>query len=146
GGTAATGLSGRYDRFCVASEGYRDLFVGRGAPRDRVVVTGIPNFDNCARYLRNQFPERDYLLCCTSDTRETWKRDDRPRFIKRVVELAAGRPVIFKLHPNENWTRSRGEIERFAPGAKVFTSGSAEEMVANCSVLVCQYSSLAFVG
>jgi hypothetical protein len=28
----------------------------------------------------------------------------------------------------------------------VFTTGSAEEMVANASVLICQYSTLAFVG
>jgi hypothetical protein len=45
-GTARTGLSGVYEKFCVASEGYRDLFVTRGARRERLVVTGIPNFDD----------------------------------------------------------------------------------------------------
>src|SRR5262245_45518468 len=46
-GTATTGLSRAYLRFCVASEGYRELFVANGAPAERVVVTGIPNFDDC---------------------------------------------------------------------------------------------------
>jgi hypothetical protein len=145
-GTAFTGASNLYDRFCVASEGYRDLFVSRGADPAKVVVTGIPNFDNCARYRDNAIADRGYVLVCTSDARETMKFDNRKKFIARAVEIAAGRPLVFKLHPNESWDRSRAEIERWAPGAKVYTSGSAEEMVANADVLVCQYSTLAFVG
>jgi hypothetical protein len=145
-GTAWTGTSNQYDRFCAASEGYRDHFIARGAEADKIVVTGIPNFDNCARYLKNDFPERDYVLVCTSDTRETLKFDNRKRFIQRAVEIAAGRPLFFKLHPNENWERSTREIARWAPGARVYTSGSAEEMVANARVVICQYSTLAFVA
>jgi hypothetical protein len=147
-GTAFTGTSNLYDRFCVASEGYRDLFAKRGVDPAKMVVTGIPNFDNCARYRDNAIVDRGYVLCCTSDARETMKPDNRKRFIRRAVELAKakGRPLVFKLHPNEKWDRSRAEIERWAPGAQVHTSGSAEEMVANADVLVCQYSTLAFVG
>jgi len=145
-GTSGTGTSGLYDRFCVASEGYRDLFVGKGAPADRIVVTGIPNFDDCASYRQNDFHYRDYVLVCTSDTRETLKRDDRPAFIRRCVEIAAGRQLIFKLHPNERTDRNVREIERHAPGALIYTSGSAEEMVANCSTLIVQFSTLAYVG
>jgi hypothetical protein len=145
-GTANTGLSNRYDRFCVASPGYLDLFVHRGAHRDKLIVTGIPNFDDCKRYLQNDFPHRDYVLVCTSDTRETAKIDNRKKFIRRCVEIAAGRQLIFKLHPNENWTRNTREINKYAPGALVYTSGSAEEMVANSQVLIVQYSTLAFVG
>src|SRR5262245_4894390 len=44
--TAMTGLSHAYARFCVASEGYRDLFAGKGVPPEAMVVTGIPNFDD----------------------------------------------------------------------------------------------------
>jgi hypothetical protein len=145
-GTSGTGLSGLYDRFCVASAGYRDLFVGRGADPHRLVVTGIPNFDDCRAYLQNDFPHRDYVLVCTSDTRETLKFDNRRKFIRRCVEIAAGRQLIFKLHPNENWERNTREINRWAPGALVYTRGSAEEMVANAQVLVVQYSTLAYVG
>src|SRR5580704_17793953 len=70
-GTALTGQSGRYDRFCVASAGYRDLFISRGADPRKLVVTGIPNFDDCARLADNRFPHRGYVLVCTSDARET---------------------------------------------------------------------------
>jgi hypothetical protein len=146
GGTAATGLSGRYDRFCVASDGYRDYFARQGAPRERLVVTGIPNFDDCAQYLRQPFAHRGYVLVCTSDARETLKRDDRDRFLSRVVGIAQGRPLIFKLHPNEQPARALAEIARHAPRARVYTEGSAEVMVAHCDELVTQWSSLAFVG
>lgn len=145
-GTAGTGTSGIYDRFCVASDGYRELFLRKGAPAERTVVTGIPNFDDCASYARNDFPHRDYVLVCTSDTRETFKRDDRKAFLRRCVAIAAGRQLIFKLHPNEKFTRNTREIEEHAPGALIYTKGSAEEMVANCAVLVVQYSTLAYVG
>jgi hypothetical protein len=145
-GTAGTGTSGLYDRFCVASDGYRDLFIRKGAPAERIVVTGIPNFDDCASYRNNDFPHRDYVLVCTSDTRETFKRDDRPRFIRDCVTMAAGRQLIFKLHPNENHARNTREIETHAPGALIYTTGSAEEMVANCRTLIVQYSTLAYVG
>jgi hypothetical protein len=145
-GTAGTGTSGLYDRFCVASEGYRDLFIQKGAAADRMVITGIPNFDDCASYADNCFPYRDYVLACTSDTRETFKRDDRPEFIKRCVRVADGRPLIFKLHPNEDFERNTREIREEVPDALVYTSGSAEEMVANCNVLIVQYSTLAYVG
>jgi len=145
-GTAATGLSGKYQRFCVASQGYRELFVERGAPAQRVVVTGIPNFDNCEAFLQNDFPHRGYVLVCTSDSRETFKYDDRAAFIRRSLEIANHRQLVFKLHPNENVTRARREIAQLAPEALTFADGPTDAMVANCSVLVTQWSSVAFVG
>jgi hypothetical protein len=145
-GTATTGLSNLYERFCVASEGYRQHFISEGAPAHRVVVTGMPNFDDCQRYYENDFPHRGYVLACTSDARETLKGDDRRSFIASVLIAAQGRKIIFKLHPNENVPRATAEIEEWAPGALVYSTGSAEQMVANCDVLVTQYSSLSFVG
>ena len=144
--TAATGLSDQYDFFCVASAGYRDLFIRKGVSPEKVLITGIPNFDNCAKYLDNQFPCQNFVLVCTSDGRETFKADDRREFIRKAVAIANGRQLIFKLHPNENSRRATREITRHAPGALVYSSGNAEEMVANCDVLVTQYSSTAYVG
>ncbi len=144
--TSTTGLSLAYRRFCVASEGYRRLFMAKGIPAERLVVTGIPNFDDCAEYSRNDFPLRGYVLVCTSDTRETLKWDRRRRFLRRCVAIAAGRPLVFKLHPNENWDRATREIREVAPDALVFGEGNAEEMVANCDVLLTQYSTLTYVG
>lgn len=145
-GTAATGLSGLYDCFCVASEGYRQQFIAYGAPAERVVATGMPNFDDCARFLDNDFPYRGYVLACTSDARETLKLEDRRAFIAKAVRIADGRPLIFKLHPNENRQRATSEINAWAPGARVFASGPTEHMVANCDVLITQFSSVVFVG
>ena len=145
-GTSTTGQSHAYERLCVASEGYRDHFVSRGVPAERVVVTGIPNFDDCRRYLDNDFPHRGYVLVCTSDARETLKRDDRPAFLRRTLEIAAGRQLVYKLHPNENAARATAEIRALAPQALVYATGSAEHMIANCAALVTQYSSTVFVG
>jgi len=145
-GTSTFGLSGQYSLLCAASEGYRQEFARRGADLSKIIVTGIPNFDDCDRYRKNNFPFKGYMLCCTSDTREVFWFEDRKGFIERAVKIANGRQIIFKLHPNEKVDRATREIERWAPGSLVYTSGSAEEMVANCSVLMCSYSSVAHVG
>ncbi|HUK91678.1 MAG TPA: glycosyltransferase [Blastocatellia bacterium] len=144
--TAATGLSHCYDRFCVASEGYRDHFVRKGIDPGRVVVTGIPNFDNCSRFLDNDFPHKGYVLVCTSDARETFKFDDRKKFIRKAADIATGRQLIFKLHPNERAPRAEKEIRSIAPDALIFQAGNTEEMIANCDVLITQYSSTVYVG
>jgi hypothetical protein len=145
-GTALTGESGLYARFCAASDGYRERLRALGVPSERVVVTGIPGFDDCRRYLDNDFPHRGYVLVCTSDGRETLKRDDRAHLIRRALGIAAGRRLIFKLHPNENEPLRREEIHALAPDALVLQRGSAEEMIANSEVLVTEWSSTVFVG
>ena len=122
-GTAWTGASNLYDRFCVASEGYRDLFVRKGADPAKIVVTGIPNFDDCARYRQNDFPHRDYVLCCTSDARETYKLDNRKRFIRRAPGASpAGARCSSSCTPTRTGRAAPAEIERWAPGARVFTT------------------------
>jgi len=144
--TSATGLSNRYNRFCVASEGYRDLFVRKGVRQEKIEVTGIPNFDDCRKFIENNFPHKHFVLVCTSDSRETFAYENRKKFIEKSVRIAAGRQLIFKLHPNENVERATREINSYAPGALVYTDGKAEEMVANCDALITRYSSTVYVG
>ena len=144
--TAVFGLTKRYEKFCVASEGYRRQFLAEGIAPDKLVVTGIPNFDDFARFRDNDFPHQGYVLVCTSDGRETMMKVDRPALLRRSVEMAAGRQIIFKLHPNENVERATREIRAIAPDALVFADGNAEEMVANCDVLITEHSSLTFCG
>ena len=144
--TSATGLSDCYDKFCVASDGFRDLFVLRGVRPNKLVVTGLPNFSRCQAFLDNSFPYRSYALVCTSDSRETFKLHNRRAFLRHARQLADGRQIIVKLHPNERFSRASREVQDEIPGALVFTTGSAEEMVANCSVLVTEWSSTALVG
>ncbi len=144
--TSTTGLSHVYHKFCVASEGYRDLFVKKGVRPEKIAVTGIPNFDNARQYLDNDFPHRNYVLVATSDARETFKFDNRKAFLKKTLSIAGDRQIIFKLHPNENVRRSSAEITKCAPHALIFHAGNAHHMVANCNTLITQYSSLAFTG
>ena len=144
--TSTTGLSDAYETFCVASAGYRDLFIKKGVKAEKITVTGIPNFDNVKKYLRNSFPYKNYVLAATSDMRETFRFDNRKSFIKTVFAVADGRQVIFKLHPNEKYRRAKREIEKYAPGALVFADGNTAEMIANCDVLVTQLSTVIYIG
>jgi len=106
----------------------------------------MPNFDNCERFLANDFPHSNYVLACTSDARETLKLEDRRGFIRKCLQIAGDRPLFFKLHPNENAVRAASEIKTWAPGARIFATGPTEQMVANCDVLITQFSSVVFVG
>src|SRR5215510_1415422 len=99
--TAAFGLSDGYEVFCVASPGARELFRAKGVRSEKMVVTGISNFDNVGAYMNNDFPHRNFVLICTSNARETFKYHDRMRFLRDALDIADGRRVIFKLHPAE---------------------------------------------
>ncbi len=146
GGTAATGLSDLYEIFCVASEGYRDLFIRKGVKPEKIRVTGLPNFDNCESYLNNSFPHKGYALVCTSDARETYKPENRKKFILKARALSEGKQMVFKLHPNENLPRASREINKYAPGSLVFQQGNTDEMIANCDILITHYSTVVYVG
>ncbi|MEI7933508.1 MAG: hypothetical protein WCH30_00420 [Chlorobiaceae bacterium] len=145
-GTATTGLSDAYEKFCVASEGYRDLFIRKGVSPAKIEVTSIPNFDNCEQYLQNDFKHHDYVLVCTSDNRETFIYENRRKNIEKYLEMAENHQLLFKLHPNENVERAIREIERYAPDSLVFSEGKTEEMIANSRMLIAQFSSTIFVG
>jgi len=146
--TSTFGLSDAYTYMCVASDGYRNHFIRKGASPEKVVVTGVPHWDDLRAQAidGNDFPLRNYVLVATSDARETLKIDRRKRFIKRAAALADGRPMVFKLHPNENAVRATREIKSVVPEALVFTTGNANHMIAHASALITQYSTLAYTG
>ncbi len=144
--TSMTGLSNAYERFCVASEGFRELFIKKGVPAEKIVVTGIPNFDNAKQYLQNDFPYKGYILAATSHLRESYKFENRKAFIKLALTIADGRPLIFKLHPREDHVRARREIDKYAPKSIVFIEGNTNHMIANCDALVTRYSSVLLVA
>jgi hypothetical protein len=144
--TAAFGLSDGYEVFCVASPGARNLFRARGVRDEKMVVTGIPNFDDVDAYRHNDFPHNDFVLICTSNARETFKYHDRMRFLRDALAIAAGRPMIFKLHPAEQHDRATREIRAMVPDALILTDGNTEHMIANCTAVVAQYSTVAFTA
>lgn len=144
--TSTTGLSDYYNYFCVASEGYRDLFIRKGVKPEKIVVTGIPNFDNVEKYRENNFSYKNFVLAATSDSRETFKFENRYKFLYKVLNIAQGKQIIFKLHPNENFNRAIREIKEVIPDALIFTDGDIKPMIANCDILVTAYSSVVYYG
>lgn len=144
--TSMTGLSDAYQKFCIISEGYREIFVNKGVNPDKIEVTGIPNFDNVRQYEKNDFPHRDYVLAATSHIRETMKYENRKAFIRKAVVIADGGKLIFKLHPNEKTKRAVREIEKYAPGSLVFQQGNTNHMIANCHTMLTRYSTVIMVA
>ncbi|OGX91938.1 hypothetical protein [Hymenobacter coccineus] len=145
--TALNGMNNCCDVYCVASAGYAEHFRQVGVDAGKLVVTGIPNFDDIEKLRHNSFPHRSYVLVATTDMRETYRPDNRKRFIGEATRIAAGRPMFFKFHPNENMARATAEVLRWAPaGTRIFAEGNTEEMIANCAELITQYSTVAFVG
>lgn len=144
--TSTNGLSNDYDIFCVASEGYAQLFVRKGVREEIISVTGIPNFDNLKNAQNNNFPFHGYVLAATSPLRETFRLDNRPAFIRKCREISGERNLIFKLHPLENTQRVIREIHENAPGAIVFAHGDINQMIANAEVVITQQSTCTFVA
>ena len=144
--TATTGLSDAYDIFCVASHGYREHFIKKGVRPEKIAVSGIPNFDHLSSSYENDFPFRDYVLVATSPLRETFRPDDRIAFLHHCIQIAHGRPLIFKLHPTENVKRATREIHQLIPEAQVLTRGNINPMIANASAVITQQSTCTFVA
>jgi len=144
--TSTNGLSNEYDYFCVASKGYSDLFARKGVHEGKLVVTGIPNFDNVKTAHDNDFQLRNHVLVATSPLRETFRFDERIAFIKKCISIAGERTLVFKLHPLEDELRATREIRKYAPGALVFAYGSVNHMIANADVVITQQSSCTYVA
>lgn len=84
---AVTGLSDRYDPFCVASEGYRELFIHKRVRPEKIAVTGIPNFDNLLENTENSFPYHGHVLVATTPFRENMQFENRHAFLQRCYRL-----------------------------------------------------------
>lgn len=147
GDTSLNGSTNVCDIYCAASEGYKQHFAKSGTDESKLIVTGIPNYDNHFQHILNDFPFRDYVMVATSDMRETYKYENRPAFIRQAVKIAAGRRLLFKLHPNEKFDRAEAEIRKYAPaGTMVYQNGNTSDMIANCCELITQYSTVVYTG
>lgn len=147
GDTSLNGTSDLCDIYCVASDGYARFFSSLGTDRRKILVTGIPNFDNAASLIHNDFPYKNYVLVCTSDIRETARFDDRLAFLYKCKDIAGDRKILFKLHPNEKVHRAQKEIRQvFGEDIQIFAKGNTDHMIANCEELITQYSSVVYIG
>lgn len=145
--TSLNGSTNTCDIYCAASEGYKNYISGLGTERSKIFVTGMPNYDNLEQYRNNDFPFHDYVMVATTDMRETARPENRPRFIRQTAEIAAGRQMLFKLHPNEKKERAIKEIRQYGPAdAMIFQDGNTNQMIANCSELITQYSTVVYTG
>jgi hypothetical protein len=145
--TSLNGTSNQCDIFFSASEGYTDYFAQWGTERKKIVTIGIPNYDNAAQYLQNDFPYKGHVMVATSDIRETYKAENRPKFLLECANIANGRRLIFKLHPNEVVERAVQEIKDYCPeDTLVYTDGNINHMIANCEELITQYSTVVYTG
>jgi hypothetical protein len=147
GDTSLNGSTNICDIYCAASDGYKSFFAKNGTDAKKLIVTGIPNYDNHLQFVNNDFPFHNYVMVATSDMRETYKFENRVKFIKNAVKIAAGRQLLFKLHPNERFERAEAEICKHAPsGTFIYQSGNTSHMIANCSELITQYSTVVYTG
>ncbi|MDN5288739.1 MAG: hypothetical protein JWR38_5013 [Mucilaginibacter sp.] len=147
GNTSLNGSSNVCDVYCTASAGYRQYFAKKGTDNKKMVVTGMPNYDDLQQFLNNDFPYRNYVMVATTDMRETYRFENRPAFIKKAVKIADGRQLLFKLHPNEDVERAEKEIRKYAPaGTMIYKSGNTNHMIANCCELITQYSTVVYTG
>jgi hypothetical protein len=147
GGTSLNGSSNICDIYCTASDGYKTQFNRLGTDAGKIVVTGMPNYDNVSRFTDNDFPHRNYVMVATTDMRETFRPENRPAFIREAVKIANGRKLLFKLHPNEKLERAQAEIRKYAPeGTLIYQTGNTNHMIANCTELITQYSTVVYTG
>jgi hypothetical protein len=147
GDTSLNGSTNVCDIYCTASDGYKNYFANYGTDPSKLVVTGIPNYDNQHQFMNNDFPLHNYVMVATSDMRETYRFENRRAFIKHASRIADGRQLLFKLHPNEKVSRAEAEIKKHAPGGSlIFSSGNTNHMIANCSELITQYSTVVYTG
>jgi len=145
--TALNGMNNCCDIYCVASEGYAEHFRGIGVDADKIALTGIPNFDDLEKLRHNAFEHRGYVMVATTDMRETYRVDNRARFLREATRIASGRPMLVKFHPNEKMNRATAEVKKYCPpGTMIYTSGNTEEMIANAAELITQYSTVVYVA
>ncbi|WP_375417217.1 hypothetical protein [uncultured Hymenobacter sp.] len=146
-GTSLNGMNNCCDLYCVASEGYAEHFREIGVDAGKLIVTGIPNFDDMERLRYNSFEHRGYVMVATTDMRETYRPDNRQKFFREATRIAAGRPMLVKFHPNEQMDRAVAEAKKYCPpGTLLYTEGNTEEIIANSVELITQYSTVVYVA
>jgi hypothetical protein len=144
--TALNGTSNIADLYFSMSHGYKKYFTDFGTDSHKILVTGVPNFDNIESVLNSSYPENGFVLVATSDIRELGGNDDRIYLIREAIKIANGRKIIFKPHPNENIQRVISEIKSVLPEATIITEPIIDTLIAHCDVLITQYSSCVYQG
>lgn len=144
-----------FDRLFVASADEFERFLALGYPRDMLRVSGLPAYERIARRERpdpgeirhrlgiaaadapivyTTSPVRSHLAIHNKDCAR-----DREAMLASLAEAArrCGRPLVVKLHPNEDREAVRQAVRRSAPGAVVVGREIAiDDLLAVAGVLV----------
>jgi hypothetical protein len=147
GNTSLNGTSNKADIFFAASKGYKKYFSELGTDENKILCTGVPNFDDIANINSNGFEYKDYVLIATSDIRELGGNENRVDFIQKCVKIANGKRMIFKPHPNEDIEIvSKEIIENTPKDTLIIPKGDISPMIKNCDILITQFSSTVYLG
>jgi hypothetical protein len=144
--TSLNGTSNLADIYCAMSPGYKNYFSELGTSKEKILVTGVPNFDDIDALKNTSYHESGFVLVATSDIRELGGNDDRHFLINKCIDIAKGKKIIFKPHPNENLERVKSEIYSLIPDATIITEPIIDQLIANCDTLVTQLSSCVYIG
>jgi hypothetical protein len=146
GDTSLNGTSNRADIYCSMSFGYKDYFSQWGTKKEKILVTGVPNFDNIDEFKNDSYHESGFILIATSDIRELGGNENRTDFFEKCVKIANGRKVIYKPHPNESRERVTKELMQVIPNAEIIYKPILDTLIAHCDTLITQWSSSVYVG
>jgi len=142
-GASGSGLSKSYEFYCVASDKYKELGIKSGIPKEKIKVTGLPTLDSLlSTYKQNNISKQrdEFVLLTTHPGREYFEGENRKKLLLKTRKIANKRPIIVKLHPNENINRAKKEISFWLPEAKVLINNDVNQLIADCSVLITTYS------
>lgn len=146
GDTSLNGTTNKADIYCSMSNGYKNYFSKYGTDKDKILTTGVPNFDNIKSHNQSKYPESNFVLLASSDIRELGGNDDRIYLLQKTRDIANGKKVIIKPHPNENLERFKSEIFSVIPNAEIITEPILDTLIAHCDTLITQFSSCVYVG
>lgn len=144
--TSLNGTSNKADIYCAMSSGYKDYFSKWGTNRNKIILTGVPNFDDIASFAHEPYSKSGFVLIATSDIRELGGNDNRVNFFNKCKTIAEGKKVIYKPHPNENLIRVTREIKMVIPDVEIITKPILDTLIAHCDTFITQWSSSAYVG
>jgi hypothetical protein len=139
---AATGLSGAYERLCVASFGYRDRFVELGVARDRMVVTGLPGHDDYQAYASSEMVGSGYVLVCGTRATESVNGFTLRRLLQRAVAAAGALPILVQLAPDAPIQ----PVARWVPHARIAPKIETDALIAGSSLLISPWVAHAYVA
>ena len=130
----------RLPRLCVASDRSRSVRRQGQGGGDRGHRRST---STTATLSRQHFPHRDFVLVYTSIAAGSppWRRSK-----SRSSSMRSGARDDLQVPPQRRPRASGGGSESVCTGCPIFTTGSAEAMIANCDVLITRYSSTVFVG